>query len=372
MRYAYLMVACALLLVLPGVAADVPEPRAVLSWDADAMVENLDRVPDDPVFLYVTLLDVPDVKTASFETVWCPWSAGGGCYEMISCVPAGPCGWLEGTGGAQELSKDIEATHTLNFDGTPGEGSCIRLAFTSNRRRTDRMGSFCLRNFRITDFSGQEIFLRTPNVATILGGVDLRPPQYICEVEPAKVSAGVESALRLVGGHFSKPLEVSLAKDGSDRVIELRTQVVSDSEAQCTIAPTLADTGRWTIAAKNGDGFEASLHWDFEIAPARSAPLASLDGPRAREFALRCYPNPSRSWVDVAFTMPQAGPIRVTIHDATGRVVRVLDEPMGRCGTNRIRWNCKTSGGTDAAAGVYIISVESGGARKTEKLIIAR
>lgn len=272
MRFVHLMVASALLLVSSQGTADVPEPRAILTWDLYDIVENLDQVPDDPVFLYITLFAAPEIGTVSFETVWSPWSAGGGCYEMISCGPTGGCGWNE-CHGAERLSNDVRTTSTLHFDSPPGNGSCIRLAFTSNGAPTDRRGTFCLRNFKITDLWGHERYLLTPNVATILGGVDLQLPQYITSVEPMVVRAGSRSALRVLGGHFSEPVQVRLVKVGSSRVMKLPTEVISDSEVSCTIAPAPADTGRWTLAARNGDGFEALLPTEFHIAPGYS-PIA--------------------------------------------------------------------------------------------------
>ncbi len=276
MRFVHLMVASALLLVSSLATADVPEPRAILTWDAYDIVENLDQVPDDPVFLYITLFAAPEIETVSFETVWSPWSAGGGCYEMISRDTNAGCGWIEG-GRAERLSNDVSTTGTLHFDSPPGNGSCIRLAFTSNGVPTDRRGSFCLRNFKITDLGGHERYLLTPNVATILGGVDLQLPQYITSVEPTAVSTGSRSALRVLGGHFSEPVQVRLIKVGSRRVMKLPTEVISDSEVSCTIAPAFADTGRWTLAARNGDGFEALLPTKFHIVPGYS-PIADSQG----------------------------------------------------------------------------------------------
>lgn len=72
MRFVHLMVASALLLVSSQGAADAPESRVILTWDLYDIVENLDQIPDDLVFLYIKLFAAPEIETVSFETVWSP------------------------------------------------------------------------------------------------------------------------------------------------------------------------------------------------------------------------------------------------------------------------------------------------------------
>jgi thermitase len=270
MRYALLIILCALLLALSQGSANAPEPRAVLSWDPDEIIENLDTAPGDTVFLYVKLLDVPDIESISFETAWTPWNYPRGCYRMITCPSSEHYGWNEGS-DTYEAGTEVSGTRTLHFVDPPRDGSCIRLAFTAQGIRDDLRATFCLRGFKITDTSGKEIFLLTPNIATISGGVDYRIPQYVNCIEPTDVGAGSEIDLRIHGGHFSSPLEAFLSRLDSPRTIDLPISTISESVISCRQVFAEADTGRWIVTVRNGDGAESmsstSLHVCATVTP---------------------------------------------------------------------------------------------------------
>lgn len=78
--------------------------------------------------------------------------------------------------------------------------------------------------------------------------------------------------------------------------------------------------------------------------------------PRTRAYAV---PNPARSSVEVRFTPREAGPVRVEIFDASGRVVRSFIDADVRNGERAIAWDGKDNQGRLAPAGVYACRLRS-------------
>ncbi len=83
-------------------------------------------------------------------------------------------------------------------------------------------------------------------------------------------------------------------------------------------------------------------------------------------------PNPFNPWTTVAFTLPAAGPARVTVVDVTGRVIATLLDKSLAAGRHEVEWKGATSAGTPASSGVYFVRVESGGASAAGKMILLR
>lgn len=266
MRYALLIILCASLLALSQGSANAPEPRAVLSWDPDQVVEDLGGAADDTVYLYVHLVDIPEVATMSFETVWSPWSPRGGCYEMVTSRSTDGDGWNEGF-DAEKLSDTTSVTRTLHFNDRPTAGSRVRLAFAIEGCQSSPPATFCLRNVLVTDESGNEFALETPNVATIMGGTDLRLPQYVTSVNQSQLTAGIPVELTARGGHFSNSTSAWLVHPESGRRIVAQVEPNGSSGIKCWLTPSVIDIGKWHLVTLNGDGFQSTFRQSIAIVP---------------------------------------------------------------------------------------------------------
>ncbi|HPF36777.1 MAG TPA: FlgD immunoglobulin-like domain containing protein [Candidatus Krumholzibacteria bacterium] len=71
------------------------------------------------------------------------------------------------------------------------------------------------------------------------------------------------------------------------------------------------------------------------------------------------YPNPFNPSTTLSFTLGAEGPVRLTVHDVSGRVVRTLIDEVRAAGPNQVIWDGRDERGTEAAAGVYFVRVES-------------
>ena len=83
-------------------------------------------------------------------------------------------------------------------------------------------------------------------------------------------------------------------------------------------------------------------------------------------------PNPFVENTAVAYAMPGAGRVEITIMDASGRTVRNLFEGEQPAGRYEVMWNGRDDAGQAAGSGVYFARVRVNGQVETGKLILAR
>ena len=104
--------------------------------------------------------------------------------------------------------------------------------------------------------------------------------------------------------------------------------------------------------------------------------LTAVDDSPVAAFALvGAHPNPlSAGGVStLTFTLRRSASLRLSVHDATGRRVRVLAEGLRGPGEHVARWDGHDDAGKSCPAGVYLLSLETAdGARRTAKLTVLR
>jgi len=83
------------------------------------------------------------------------------------------------------------------------------------------------------------------------------------------------------------------------------------------------------------------------------------------------YPNPLHPRTTVAFSLPRAEPVRLTVHDVTGRAVRrLVDGEILAAGRNEVEWAGRDEAGRRVSAGVYFLRLEAGEVRETRKVVV--
>jgi hypothetical protein len=97
-------------------------------------------------------------------------------------------------------------------------------------------------------------------------------------------------------------------------------------------------------------------------APAEAASTVRLTG---------CYPNPFRPSTTIAFSLPRALPVTVSVHDAGGRLVkRVVNGRVFPAGPGAVVWAGRDGTGRRVASGVYFVRLEAGSTRITSKVVL--
>jgi FlgD Ig-like domain len=103
---------------------------------------------------------------------------------------------------------------------------------------------------------------------------------------------------------------------------------------------------------------------------------AAVDAPEvAAAAALRldlAGANPFRAGTSFAFSLPRAGDARVSVHDAAGRLVRVLSDGAHEAGAHRAEWNGRNGVGKPVGSGVYFVRLSAEGGILNRKAAFTR
>jgi hypothetical protein len=112
------------------------------------------------------------------------------------------------------------------------------------------------------------------------------------------------------------------------------------------------------IAAYSADGAVTGVEPEASVSPAESRVLTS--------------PNPFRTESTVRFALDRAGPARVAIYDAAGRLVRRLHDGVLPAGERRMLWDGRSDAGRPVASALYFVKVETAAETRTAKVFRLR
>ena len=101
--------------------------------------------------------------------------------------------------------------------------------------------------------------------------------------------------------------------------------------------------------------------WDG-AGPATVPPgSARLSDPAASIIALAPNPCPCGQPLEISYRLPRSAALRLTLHDATGRLVGLVVSGVESAGANRARWNGLDLQGRSCPPGAYWVRLEGDG-----------
>jgi hypothetical protein len=83
-------------------------------------------------------------------------------------------------------------------------------------------------------------------------------------------------------------------------------------------------------------------------------------------------PNPFNPATTIAYSLRHTGPVRLAIHDASGRLVRTLVDGVENAGAHEARWDGLATDGRAVASGVYFCRLVGDGACVARSLTLIR
>jgi hypothetical protein len=124
----------------------------------------------------------------------------------------------------------------------------------------------------------------------------------------------------------------------------------------------------WTGGRVLAGTFGGSVPWYEDAIDA--VPGAGSSPPRA--LVLAVSPNPFNPCATFRIEAAGAGPLRLTVYDPAGRLVRTLYEGDAGPEALAVTWDARAESGSAAPSGVYFVAATSGGRREVRKIVLVR
>jgi len=130
---------------------------------------------------------------------------------------------------------------------------------------------------------------------------------------------------------------------------------------------------RWVMGTTNAFGRYSGWNIDnVEIRGVEQVPVGVPETPVARARLHGAAPNPFNPRTEVSFTMARSGPVKLAIHDARGRLVRMLSDDVFETGDHAVSWDGTDDRGRRLGSGVYFVQLVAGDVVDTRKVLMVK
>ena len=107
--------------------------------------------------------------------------------------------------------------------------------------------------------------------------------------------------------------------------------------------------------------------WEFD------GTISAVDDlPATPNLLYAAVPNPFNPATEISFEMAAAGHARLSIYDASGRLIRTLLDGQRNAGRHNVTWNGRDDSGRTASAGVYLYRFEAGNSVQTRRMTLIK
>ena len=98
------------------------------------------------------------------------------------------------------------------------------------------------------------------------------------------------------------------------------------------------------------------------------------EGPSAQPLAvsLRNYPNPFNAQTTIAYVVPQAGDVLLSVYNTAGQKIRTLVEGYRSAGTYSVVWDGRDAEGHPMASGTYFYELRAGGSVEMRQMTLVK
>jgi len=95
-------------------------------------------------------------------------------------------------------------------------------------------------------------------------------------------------------------------------------------------------------------------------------------GPVIQPLLYACRPNPFSRRTQISYQFPKTGSVTLRVYDASGRVVKTLQNGRQERGNYTVSWDGRDDRGRTVANGVYFYRVDAPGLRDTKKAVLTK
>jgi hypothetical protein len=331
------------------------------------------------------ITDVAVFDAADQTTGWSPWTLGQMRRRILHRATVLPTGDVLVTGGVKDISDEVGQRIPQLWNEALGWGDSTLLAPEPALR----------------GYHGTALLLPDGRVLTTGGSSAGQDPYRACVFEPPYLFDAAGGYVRqsvLVGvppaASHGQELAVTLAEPGDAPAI---TAAVLVRPSAVTHDPNFTQHRVPLAFTREGDVLHLALPTSPNVAPpgdyllfvlrdsagvqvpsiaswirlTLADVLAAGGGPGGRP-ALRTWPNPASGELQIAFTMPRPGRVRLAVYDAAGRTVRALVHADLDAGAHSARWDGRDGSGRAAAPGRYYVRLVSEGGSRSRPFTLRR
>jgi hypothetical protein len=153
--------------------------------------------------------------------------------------------------------------------------------------------------------------------------------------------------------------------------------------------PVYSGTFPWTEATFNlgnlsgtaqfrfifgSDGYVSGEGWYIDDVRVESEPVSNEDELQipATVSLMQNYPNPFNPNTNIAFYLPKAGRVRLSIYNLKGQLVKDLVDRDMASGYSVLNWNGTDNNGAKVASGIYSYRLKSDSSTISKKMILMK
>ena len=134
---------------------------------------------------------------------------------------------------------------------------------------------------------------------------------------------------------------------------------------------TCVDEG-WTFTTKHyNQQFRSSGQTVAYLSRGVNSSTQGVTGVPALELTPN-HPNPFNPRTSIRYVLPSPGPVRISVYDIKGRLVKILVDEPRPSGSHLVQWNGLNQSGSAVASGIYIFRLESQGQVRTRKAVLLK
>ena len=198
---------------------------------------------------------------------------------------------------------------------------------------------------------------------TVVLGAPAVPTLITPEDLAVVVAASVALAWDAVPGAASYGLQVATRNDFSELVVDETER----ADTTFTVTDLTGNTAYfWRVRAVNSAG-ASEYATPFGFMTAVNVAVDEEVGVPGQFVLMQNYPNPFNPTTTIAYTLPQAASVRLSVYDLYGREVATLVAGVQAPGRYE-----ETFDASALASGIYFYRIEAGAFRQTRQLILLK
>jgi hypothetical protein len=167
----------------------------------------------------------------------------------------------------------------------------------------------------------------------------------------------------------------NLVRDPGE-IVDGRDYPLFGDEAGLACYWAMDEAGGDSLIDGSGNGNDAvrlSASWAQGVVLHPTGIAADEEVGHSRKALLRpSHPNPFGPGTTISFDLPDAGPVRVAIYNAAGKLIRVLADAPMEPGLYSLQWDAKSDTAAPVASGVYFCRLTAGRWTDSSSMVLVR